>query len=141
LRAPRLIAALLIAVCVLPAAACTSEDKPEPPVDAAPTPGATSSPTETATATVTTAARRFSVQIQSGRVVPAPGRFQVRQGDSVIIEVSSDVADTVHLHGYDIEVELEPGTPAELQFTADRAGLYDVETHDTHLTLFQLQVS
>jgi hypothetical protein len=139
LRAPRSIAALLAAACVLPATACTNEGEPAP-VATAPTPGATTSPAEATTAPATPAVRRLAVRIESGRVDPAPGRHTVREGESVLIEVTSDVADTVHVHGYDLEAGVEAGGTATLEFVADRQGLFDVETHDTHLTLFQLQV-
>jgi hypothetical protein len=36
--------------------------------------------------------------------------------------VTADRADEVHLHGYDRKVDIEPGTPAVLEFQADTRG-------------------
>jgi hypothetical protein len=54
--------------------------------------------------------------------------------------VTSDVADEVHLHGYDIEKELSPGTPVTLQFDATIAGVFEVELHEAGTVLLRLQV-
>ena len=141
MRAPRSIAAVSVAACVLLAPACGGDAEPGDPVDTVPSPGASGSPAQTATTTVTTAAHQIRVSIAAGNVDPAPGRFSVREGDTVRIVVTSDVADELHVHGYERTVKLAPGKPTTLEFVADRQGLFDVETHETTLTLFQLQVS
>jgi plastocyanin len=80
-------------------------------------------------------------RVQEGRIVSdTPKRVEVAQGDTVRIVVRSDVADTIHLHGYGAEAPVKPGTPATLTFTADRTGLFEVETHESGLQLFQLLV-
>ncbi len=37
----------------------------------------------------------------------------------------------VHVHGYDLEEEVEPGEPAILAFEADVTGRFEIEDHDT----------
>jgi heme/copper-type cytochrome/quinol oxidase subunit 2 len=64
----------------------------------------------------------------------------VATGSPVTLVVTSDVADEVHLHGYDIEKELTPGTPATLQFTATLSGVFEVELHKANVVLVRLQV-
>lgn len=80
------------------------------------------------------------VRITGGEVTPAPDRVEVQQGQRVRIRVTSDQADTVHVHGYDREADVAPGEPAELEFTADQPGVFEVETHEGGLLLTQLQV-
>jgi hypothetical protein len=85
-------------------------------------------------------AREIAVSIRGGKVDPPPERVKVQQGEAVRLVVTSDVADEVHVHGYDLEVALPPGKPATLEFTADQPGLFEVETHETEKVLLQLQI-
>ena len=62
------------------------------------------------------------MQVAGGQVSGDTGRVPVAAGTEVTLSVTSDVADEVHLHGYDLEAELTPGTPAEITFDADGPG-------------------
>ncbi|HEX6654079.1 MAG TPA: hypothetical protein VF072_15145, partial [Thermoleophilaceae bacterium] len=42
---------------------------------------------------------------------------------------SSDAHDVIHLHGYDIEKDVEAGKPATFKFTADIEGIFEIESH------------
>jgi cytoskeletal protein RodZ len=84
--------------------------------------------------------RTITVSIRAGKVDPPPDRIKVPRGETVRLVVTSDVADELHVHGYDREVALPAGRPATLEFTADQAGLFQVETHETEKVLFQLLV-
>jgi heme/copper-type cytochrome/quinol oxidase subunit 2 len=54
-----------------------------------------------------------------------PEVVHVRRGDRVVIELESlDATHGLYLDGYDLSVEAEPGHPARLAFTADRAGSF-----------------
>lgn len=85
--------------------------------------------------------QRIEVTFEHGEAAGDTGRVRVAQGTSVILVVTSDTADEVHVHGYDVEKELSPGTPATLQFTADVAGVFEVELHHAGTVLLRLQVS
>ncbi|MEU1370105.1 hypothetical protein ABZ454_28760 [Streptomyces sp. NPDC005803] len=80
------------------------------------------------------------ISVRDGEVSPAPGRTEVAKGRTVRLLVRSDRADTVHVHGYDKEARLPAGHTVTLTFTADRTGLFDVETHESDLLLTQLVV-
>ncbi|MFD4373048.1 hypothetical protein [Streptomyces sp. NPDC058486] len=107
-----------------------------PPPSSAPTP--TTNPTPTPTATPT--GRILDIRVTGSTVEPAPSRVEVKKGERVTLRVTSDRADTVHVHGYDREASLAPGTPASLTLTTDRTGLFEVETHESGLVLTQLVV-
>jgi hypothetical protein len=81
-----------------------------------------------------------TIAITGRTVTPPPGRVEVRRGQVVHLVVTSDVADEAHVHGYEIEVALAAGVPATIEFTADRTGVFEVETHESRLTLTQLLV-
>ncbi|MFF3428528.1 hypothetical protein [Streptomyces sp. NPDC002602] len=84
--------------------------------------------------------RTVTVTVRDGKVVPAPGRVEVGRGERVALRVTSDRADTLHVHGYDKELALPAGQEATLILTADRTGLFEVETHESDLVLTQLLV-
>ncbi|MFY1670381.1 hypothetical protein ACN27G_10525 [Plantactinospora sp. WMMB334] len=87
-----------------------------------------------------TGTREIVVSIAGGTVSPAPARIEVSRGQNVRITTTSDVADMVHVHGYDLAVTLRPGVAGTIDFVADRDGLFEVETHGQELQLFQLVV-
>ncbi len=54
--------------------------------------------------------------------------------------VTSDVADEVHLHGYDKSVDVTAGGTATLTVLAKIPGVFEVELESRKLVLTQLQV-
>ncbi|WSF37397.1 cupredoxin domain-containing protein [Streptomyces sp. NBC_01351] len=84
--------------------------------------------------------RTVSVTVRDGKVSPAPARTELRRGERVTLRVTSDRADTLHVHGYDKELTLPAGQEATLTLTVDRTGLFEVETHESGLVLTQLLV-
>jgi len=89
----------------------------------------------------TRAEKRIEVTVAHGKASGDTGRVQVALGTPVTLVITSDVADQVHVHGYDIEQKLTPGTPATLRFTATVAGVFEVELHEADMVLLRLQVS
>ena len=67
----------------------------------------TDTPTETGAASVE--AEVTQIDIRGGEVVGGPAEVRVKNGDTVVIVVSADAPDDIHLHGYDIEKKVEPG--------------------------------
>jgi hypothetical protein len=67
--------------------------------------------------------------VVDGRKVDGPDRVEVRVGATVQLEVTSDVADELHVHGYDEALGLPPRAPATLRFRADIPGAFEVELH------------
>jgi hypothetical protein len=71
-----------------------------------------------------------AVTIAGGKVAPDPSRkVEVATGDHVHLRVTSDHADEVHVHGYDIEKEVSAGGTVTIDFTADIPGQFEVEAH------------
>lgn len=85
--------------------------------------------------------QRIDVQVAGGQVSGDTGRVPVAAGTQVTLSITSDVPDEVHLHGYDLEAELTPGTPAEITFDATVPGVFEVELHDAGTVLLTIQVS
>ena len=82
--------------------------------------------------------RSFDVSIEGGEM--SPGEISVDEGDTVTLRVSSDKPVELHMHGYDVEQEVEPGEKAEIRFEADLTGRFEIEDHETEKELGVLQV-
>ena len=76
----------------------------------------------------------------TGGTITGGGRKSVPLGANVRIQVTSDVADEVHLHGYDKKVNVTPGAPATLAFNANIPGEFEVELESRSLKLIDLVV-
>ena len=57
------------------------------------------------------------------------GTVRVTQGEQVEITLSSDQPAELHLHGYDLSAQPEPGMPGTFSFVAKIAGRFPVEAH------------
>jgi plastocyanin len=79
--------------------------------------------------TLPTKAKFERIQIKGGEPVGGPADIKVKKGDKVRIVVSADAHDDIHLHGYDIEKPVEPGQPAQFNFTANIEGIFEIESH------------
>ena len=69
------------------------------------------------------------IQIRAGVVVGGAPRIEARKGEILHVVVTSDVADEIHLHGYDITRAAAPGKPATFHFTAGLEGVFEMESH------------
>ncbi len=81
------------------------------------------------------------VEVAGGASSIAGQTVNAKIGQRVLIQVASDVADEVHLHGYDLKVEVAAGSSAEIEFVADIPGVFEVELEEAGLLLFELAVS
>ena len=59
---------------------------------------------------------------------------------TVAIVVHSDVADEVHVHGYDLHQDVGAGGTARIDFTADIAGVFEAELENRKLQIVELTV-
>ncbi|GAA2326393.1 hypothetical protein [Dactylosporangium salmoneum] len=84
--------------------------------------------------------REFAITITNRAATPPTSRVEIPMGSTIRITVTSDVADELHVHGYDRKAVLTPGVPASVAFRAGTAGLFEVETHVSDLVLMQLVV-
>lgn len=81
------------------------------------------------------------IEIAGGSVVGGVRREKVTQGDEVTIRITSDVADELHVHTYDLTADLVPGEPAELTFEAAIPGIHEVELEKRHQKVLELEVA
>ena len=98
--------------------------------------------TSTAGETTTEAKQPTAVSIVVVNGAPQGGivRKTVSKGDRVLLVVKSDVADEIHLHGYDKSTEVTAGGTARLRFTADLPGRFEVELEQRGVQIADLTV-
>jgi len=53
--------------------------------------------------------------------------IKAKEGQKVIIKITSDAVDEAHLHGYNISVELESNVEKTLEFEATKTGRFPIE--------------
>ena len=82
----------------------------------------------------------INVTIANGNVSPSGATYDVTKGAEVTINVTSDSADTVHVHGYEIEKDVVAGQQTVITFVADQTGRYEIETHTIEATIATLNV-
>lgn len=73
--------------------------------------------------------REFLLPVRDGRVPEDLRLIRVAQGDLVTITWTADRPTILHLHGYDIELEVRPGSSEPLAFRAYAAGRFPIEAH------------
>lgn len=109
-----------------------AEDPASTPEDTEPEP----------TTTETTVADGTVIDVDlTGGEVTGGGRQSVDLGETVTIRVTSDVADHIHLHGYDVLADVGAGETAELTFDATIPGVFEVELEDSRIPLLDLEIS
>jgi hypothetical protein len=104
----------------------------------------------TAPATATAAAGETPTETPEPTPTPKPEpplvtpgkvtKLRFEQGDTVRFRVRSDVADHVHVHGYDLMKDVAPGETITFSFPAEITGIFEIELEDRHEQIAQLRV-
>lgn len=109
----------------------------------------TTSPTST-TAAVTTSAPSTTlddqgeiprIKVEDGVKTEGIDTLSVRVGETVRFEVEADVADEVHVHGFDLHFATVPDAEVLVEFEASAAGIFEVELEGLRLHLLDLEVT
>jgi hypothetical protein len=108
-----------------------------------PTPGKpnSSTPSNTAEPSGETADVTINVTVANGKVNPSGATIKAKAGQTVLVTAVSDAEEEVHIHGYDKELELAPGKPGSVKFTANMKGTFEIETHKSGKLIAKLVVS
>lgn len=128
-------------VGVLAVGGCASPTDPgAQPVPSGAGSSSTTGSSDTGPGYSSTSTVELNVSIRDGKVSPRPRRVPVPLGATVQLQVTSDVDDEIHVHGMEIEEPVPAGQPTTIAITIEQPGLYEVETHESGLTLMQLEV-
>jgi copper(I)-binding protein len=128
---------VLAAACVLAAlalAGCGSDD------------GESASTTDTAMMTETTTTTEaetptvVKITVVDGQPQGGIVRQTVNKDDQVVLVVTSDVADEIHLHGYDISRDVTAGGMVRLPFKATIPGRFEAELESRGVQIADITV-
>jgi heme/copper-type cytochrome/quinol oxidase subunit 2 len=74
-------------------------------------------------------AKHLQVAIENSKPGVTVAVLKATQGDDVTIDITTDRAGTVEIHGYQKKIEVTPGQVATLSFVANIAGRFPVDLH------------
>jgi hypothetical protein len=118
-----------------PTATTTATVAPNPaPTETAPTPTETQAPPKPKIA-------RALIVVRGGEPIGGIRRLSMRKDRWLILVVRSDVADHVHVHGYDIMRDVAPGAPARFDLRTTIVGRFEIELEDRGKQIAQLTVA
>lgn len=133
-----LVAAVALLIAGFALASCGGDD------DTPETTTETTQPTTQPTTQTTTPEpeQPTVVRVRVAGGVPKGGivRKTVKKGDRVVVVVTSDVADHVHLHGYDIMRDIAAGGTARIRFRATLPGRFEIELENRGVQIADVTV-
>ena len=81
-----------------------------------------------------------TVRVVNGQPQGGVRRLEYKKGDRIRFKVQSDVADEIHVHGYDLMKDVTAGGSASFSFTASIEGRFEVELEDAGTQIAELEV-
>jgi hypothetical protein len=145
-RSQRLIFLAIAAVIAIVAVVVLSTSGGDDEETAGTSAGATATPTATenaAPAATTTETPEPTPTPKPEPPLVTPGKvtnLRFEQGETVRFRVRADVADHVHVHGYDLMKDVEPGKTITFSFPAKITGIFEIELEDRGEEIAQLRV-
>lgn len=93
------------------------------------------------TAAVSPKLKVFDLVIKERRIVSGQETVIINQGDEILLKITADENEELHVHAYDNSVELEKDKTAELKFSADKSGRFpfELEKSGTELGVIEVQ--
>ena len=86
------------------------------------------------------ASKQLRISVRGGKAVGGPQRFSAGKDEVVVLVVSADVEDEVHLHGYDRMKDVTPRKWAWLWVRTSITGRFEIELEDRSLEIGELTV-
>ncbi len=87
-----------------------------------------------------TAPTIYHLQVQGGKPAGGVRTITFKKGGRVRFTVNSDVADEIHVHGYDFHKTVAKGAPVSFDFPATIDGIFVVELEHRSEQIASLQV-
>jgi hypothetical protein len=86
-------------------------------------------------------ATETTIVVENGEPVGGVQELEYGAGDEIAFRVESDVADEVHVHGYDISEDVPAGGTATLSFPAEIEGIFEVELEGRAEQIAEIRVN
>jgi ABC-type glycerol-3-phosphate transport system substrate-binding protein len=134
-RPTKIFALLLVLATGLALAACGSSDDGDSTA-ATPPPPATDAAEET-----TAEKPAATIIVRDGEPVGGVRELEYGAGDQIEFTVRSDVADEIHVHGYDLSKDVKAGGSVSFSFPAEIEGIFEVELEERGVQIAELRVN
>jgi hypothetical protein len=89
----------------------------------------------------TTEPKPETIEIKDGQPVGGVAELTFDKGDVMDIVVKSDEDAEIHLHGYDIPMDVEAGGKVEFNVPADIDGKFEMEIEETATPIAEITVN
>jgi outer membrane lipoprotein SlyB len=122
---------------------CGSNDSESASTDTTATETTTTTATTTTTTTTTTEVEKpteVKVVVVDGAPQGGIVRATVNKDDQVVLVVTSDVADEIHLHGYDKAKDVAAGGTIRIPFKATIPGRFEAELESRGVQIAEVSV-
>ncbi|HEX2468592.1 MAG TPA: hypothetical protein VHJ54_10325 [Solirubrobacterales bacterium] len=87
------------------------------------------------------AAEVAKIVVRNGQPVGGVQELEFAKGDTIRFVVASDVAEEVHLHGYDVAKDVEAGGRVSFDVSATIEGVFEVELEHSVVPLAEIAVT
>ncbi len=75
------------------------------------------------------AEQQVTFKIEKRRIAAKPPTLTVKQGDTLVLNFSTDETASIHLHGYNVLLALQPAAPGTMRVVASVPGRFPVSAH------------
>lgn len=82
-----------------------------------------------------------TIVVRDGEPVDGVQKLEYSAGEEVRFRVSSDAAEEIHVHGYDISKDVPAGGTVEFAFPAELEGIYEAELEELGVQIVELQIN
>jgi hypothetical protein len=100
--------------------------------------GSSNNDTNTSTSS---SSRPVVIHVVAGKPEGGVRKITVKKGDPVRFTVDSDVADEIHVHGYNFHKDVEKGGSVSFNFPATIEGIFDIELESRSEQIASLEVN
>jgi hypothetical protein len=82
-----------------------------------------------------------TIVVENGEPVGGVQELEYNAGEEIAFRVESDLADEIHVHGYDLMKEVEAGGSVEFAFPAEIEGIFEVELEGRKEQIAEIRVN
>lgn len=134
-HAPRLLLTLLALLAIAGLSACGSSEETNA------TKAATTTKPGDKPESASMGGKVPTIVVRNGEPVGGIEELEYDAGEEIRFEVSSDVAEEIHVHGYDLIEDVPAGGTASFDFPAEIEGIFEVELEGLGEQIAELRVN
>lgn len=82
-----------------------------------------------------------TIVVRDGEPVGGVQTLEYSAGEEIRFRVSSDAAEEIHVHGYDIAKDVPAGGTVEFDFPAELEGIYEAELEGLGVQIIELRIN